>query len=258
MNRALHHIGPPLVALALLLGTWELLVRALAVPAFLLPPPSAIAQATADNASMLANGLVQTGFTAVIGFLLSALIGNLTAWLLGTFRILERAFYPYTLFLQTVPIVTVAPLLVLWFGSGTKAVAVAAFIVSVFPVITGTLSGMRAIDPNLRDLFRLYGAGRLAVLAKLEIPAALPQTVTGLRVASGLAVIGTIVGEFVAGFADGKPGLGIIVLTAYRQLKTDLLFAAVLGSSVLGLGLFASVQLLGHHLLRRWHPSARN
>ena len=190
--------------------------------------------------------------------MLSALIGNLTAWLLGTFRILERAFYPYTLFLQTVPIVTVAPLLVLWFGSGTKAVAVAAFIVSVFPVITGTLSGMRAVDPNLRDLFRLYGAGRLAVLAKLEIPAALPQTVTGLRVASGLAVIGTIVGEFVAGFADGKPGLGIIVLTAYRQLKTDLLFAAVLGSSVLGLGLFASVQLLGHHLLRRWHPSARN
>ena len=190
--------------------------------------------------------------------MLSACLGNAAAWLLGSFRFLERAFYPYTLFLQTVPIVTIAPLLVLWFGSGSAAVAVAAFIVSVFPVITGTISGMRSVDPNLLDLFRLYGATRLSILTKLEIPAALPQTVTGLRVASGLAVIGAIVGEFVAGFADESPGLGIVVLTAYRQLKTDLLFAAVLGSSALGLALFASVQLAGHLLLRRWHPSARS
>ena len=258
MNRPLDKIAPPVAALALLLGTWEVLVRALAVPTFLLPPPSAIAVAVVDNAPTLAHGTVQTGLTALAGFALSAVLGNAIAWLLGSFRLLERAFYPYTLFLQTVPIVTIAPLLVLWFGSGMKAVAVAAFIVSVFPVITGTLSGMRAVDPNLRDLFRLYGAGRFAVLTKLEIPAALPQTVTGLRVAAGLAVIGTIVGEFVAGFADGEPGLGIVVLTAYRQLKTDLLFAAVLGSSVLGLGLFAAVELVGHRLLRRWHPSARS
>ena len=258
MKQALARIAPPLVALALLLGLWEGLVRALEVQAFLLPPPSAIARACVTHGSTLATGVLRTGTTAIAGFLLSATLGNAVAYVLGSSRLLERAFYPYTLFLQTVPIVTIAPLLVLWFGSGSTAVAVAAFIVSVFPVITGTLSGMRAVDPNLRDLFRLYGASRLAVLTKLEIPAALPQTVTGLRVASGLAVIGTIVGEFVAGFSDEAPGLGIVVLSAYRQLKTDLLFAAVLGSSVLGLGLFLAVQVLGHRLLRRWHPSARS
>jgi NitT/TauT family transport system permease protein len=258
MKRLVSLVAPPLVALALLLALWEGLVRALEVQAFLLPPPSAIARACFVHGAVLASGVVRTGSTAVAGFLLSAALGNAIAYVLGSSRMLERAFYPYTLFLQTVPIVTIAPLLVLWFGSGSTAVAVAAFIVSVFPVITGTLSGMRAVDPNLRDLFRLHGASRFAVLTKLEIPAALPQTVTGLRVASGLAVIGTIVGEFVAGFADEAPGLGIIVLSAYRQLKTDLLFAAVLGSSVLGLGLFAAVQALGHRLLRRWHPSARS
>jgi NitT/TauT family transport system permease protein len=258
VRRAAELVGPPIAALVLFLGAWEGAVRALGLPPFLLPAPSAIGAAVLANAELLGRGLLTTGATAVAGFLLSAILGNAIAYGLGSFRVLERALYPYTLFLQTVPIVTIAPLLVLWFGAGATAVAVAAFIVSVFPVITGTLSGIRAVDPNLRDLFRLYGAGRLAVLTKLEIPAALPQSVTGLRVASGLAVIGTIVGEFVAGFADEAPGLGIVVLTAYRQLKTDLLFGAVLGSSVLGLGLFAAVQALGHALLRRWHPSARS
>ncbi len=258
MRRATETLAPPLVALALLLATWEALVRTLAVPAFLLPAPSAIAASMVRNEAALATGILATGRTAALGFALSALLGNVIAWVLGSSRLLERAFYPYTLFLQTVPIVTIAPLLVLWFGSGTRAVAVAAFIVSVFPVITGTLAGIRAVDPALRDLFRLYGAGRLAVLTKLELPAALPHTVTGLRVASGLSVIGTIVGEFVAGFADEDAGLGIVVLTAYRQLKTDLLFGAVICSSALGLALFVAVELFGHALLRRWHPSARS
>ena len=258
MSKFAQFFAPPVAALCLLVALWEGLVRALAVPAFLMPPPSAIARAAMENGPLLRAAVLQTGMTALAGFLLSACLGNAAAWLLGSFRFLERAFYPYTLFLQTVPIVTIAPLVVLWFGSGSAAVAVAAFIVSVFPVITGTISGMRSVDPSLRDLFRLYGATRLSILTKLEIPAALPQTVTGLRVASGLAVIGAIVGEFVAGFADESPGLGIVVLTAYRQLKTDLLFAAVLGSSALGLALFAGVQLAGHLLLRRWHPSARS
>jgi NitT/TauT family transport system permease protein len=145
---------------------------------------------------------------------------------------------------------------VLWFGPGLRAVAVSSFIVSLFPVITNTLTGLRSVEPALRDLFRLYGARRLATLWKLELPASLPQLFTGLRVASGLAVIGAIVGEFVAGFSEDDAGLGILVLTSYRQLRTDLLFAAVLAASVLGLALFGAVNLTGWRLLRRWHPSA--
>ncbi|MCC6556352.1 MAG: ABC transporter permease [Polyangiaceae bacterium] len=247
--------APPLIALVVLLSIWEGLARGLGVPAYLLPPPSAIAAAGAAEAGTLAAAAAVTVRAALAGFAMSAAAGILAAIVLASSRPLERALYPYTVFLQTVPIVAIAPLLVLWFGAGLRAVAMSAFIVSVFPVIASTLAGLRGVDPALRDLFRLYGARRLATLVKLELPAALPSIVTGLRVASGLAVIGAIVGEFVAGFSEGAAGLGILVLSSYRQLRTDLLFAAVLCASALGLGLFGAVSLAGSRLLRRWHPS---
>jgi NitT/TauT family transport system permease protein len=125
-------------------------------------------------------------------------------------------------------------------------------------VIANTLSGLRSVEPALRDLFRLYGARRLATLRKLELPSALPSIVTGLRIASGLSVIGAIVGEFVAGSSEGASGLGIVVLSSYRQLRTDLVFAAVGLAAALGLGLFSAVNLAGFLLLRRWHPSEIN
>ena len=255
--RALRSIAPPLAALIVLLAIWELAVRLLGVPVYLLPPPSAIARATGNNASDLVRAASVTARAALYGFLLSAALGTLSAVVLGASRVLERALYPYTVFLQTVPIVAIAPLLVLWFGPGMRAVTISAFIVSVFPVIAGGLAGMRSVEPPLRDLFRLYGASRLATLGKLELPAAVPSLVTGLRVAAGLAVIGAIVGEFVAGFSESGAGLGILILASYRQLRTDLLFAAVLSASMLGVLLFGAVNLTGYLLLRRWHPSAR-
>jgi len=153
--------------------------------------------------------------------------------------------------------VAIAPLLVLWFGVGSRAVTASAFIVSVFPVITNALAGLRSVDPALRDLFRLYGASRYAILFKLELPFAAPYIATGLRIACGLSVIGAIVGEFVAGFAEASPGLGIVVMTSYRQLRTDLLFAAVGCSALVGIVLFGAVSAVAHLSLRRWHASAR-
>jgi len=250
-------VAPPLAALVLLLGLWEALARGLAVPAFLLPPPSAVAAAAHAHAAVLLAAAAVTARAALLGFALSVVLGVSAAVALASSRPLERALYPYTVFLQTVPIVAVAPLLVLWFGPGLRAVAVSALIVSVFPVIANTLAGLRGVDPALRDLFRLYGASRLASLIKLELPAALPSIVTGLRVAAGLAVIGTIVGEFVAGFSEDAAGLGITVLSAYRQLRTDLLFAAVLSASMLGFAIFGAVNLAGWLMLRRWHPSEK-
>ncbi|MET0405785.1 MAG: ABC transporter permease [Cystobacter sp.] len=251
-----RQVLPPLVALGVLLVLWEGVTRAFGIAPWLLPSPSAIALTGAQEAGPLWLATLITGRAALIGFGLSAGVGVLVAILLASSRLLERALYPYTLFLQTVPIVAIAPLLVLWFGPGTRAVAVSSFIVSLFPVITNTLTGLRSVEPALRDLFRLYGARRLATLWKLELPAALPQLFTGLRVASGLAVIGAIVGEFVAGFSEEGAGLGILVLTAYRQLRTDFLFASVLAAAGLGLALFGAVNLTGHRLLKRWHPSA--
>jgi NitT/TauT family transport system permease protein len=255
--RLLRPFAPPMAALVGFVAAWEIVVRAVGVPLYLLPPPSAIARAAAVGAGDLVLAATVTGRAALYGFLLSAVFGTLSAIALAASRWLERALYPYTVFLQTVPIVAIAPLLVLWFGAGMRAVAVSAFIVSVFPVIANVLAGIRSVEPALRDLFRLYGASRLATLVKLELPSALPGLMTGLRVAGGLAVIGAIVGEFVAGFSEAGAGLGIVILSSYRQLRTDLLFAAVLFASMLGLLLFSAVTVTGNLLLRRWHPSAR-
>lgn len=254
---ALATMLPPALALVFLLAVWEILARGLRVPLYLLPPPSAIAVAMHKDAEMLAGGALTTARAALAGFALSAITGVLVAILLTSSRLMERAFYPYTVFLQTVPIVAIAPLLAVWLGPGTRAVGVCVLIVSVFPVIANTVTGLRSVDPALRDLFRLYGAGRLTTLIKLSLPASLPHIVTGLRIAGGLSVIGALVGELFAGFSEGTPGLGIIVQTAYKQARTDLLFAAVLAATGLGLLLFAFVNMLGARVLGRWHPSEK-
>jgi NitT/TauT family transport system permease protein len=242
--------------LIVVISAWEFAVRALDVPRFLVPAPSAVFSALSGDLAMLVGSTLTTARGALFGFFLSSVLGIGAGLVLSLSKTLERSLYPYALFLQTVPIVAVAPLLVLWFGPGLRAVAVSAFIVSVFPVIANTLSGLRSVDPRLKDLFRLYGGSRLATLFRLDLPSALPSIATGLRVASGLAVIGAIVGEFVAGFAEGRAGLGITVLAAYRQLRTDLLFAAVMLASLLGLALFGAVNVVSGLVLRRFRATA--
>lgn len=242
---------PPALTFIVVVALWEGVVRALAVPRYLVPPPSDVLVAVWTERGSLASALLTTAEGALLGFTLSASLGTAVGLAFSLSRWLERGLYPYALFLQTVPIVAVAPLLVLWFGPGLRAVAVSAFIVSVFPIIANTLAGLRSVDPRLSDLFRLYGAKLSDTVLKLRLPTAIPSMMTGLKVASGLSVIGAIVGEFVAGFSEGSAGLGITVLSAYRQLRTDLLFGAVLLASVLGLLLFALVSGLSTLLLRR-------
>lgn len=250
MTRIEGRLGPPLATFVATVAVAEALVRATGVSSLLVPAPSAVARAAWSQSEILWPALATTTGAVLAGLAMSTTVGVLAAVALATSRWVERAFYPYAIFFQIVPIVAIAPLLVIWFGYGRRAVIAAAFIVSVFPVIANTLAGLRSVDPALRDLFRLYGAGRRAHLLKLELPWALPDVLTGLRVAAGLAVIGAIVGEFVGG-----GGLGVVVLEAMRQQRTDLVFAAVLHASLLGLALFAAVNGLSHLLLRRWHVS---
>ena len=251
--RAWERILPPIVAFvagALLL---EMAVRWSGVPSYLLPRPSAVLQTLVADESELLAALWTTTQEALIGFALSAVAGVLIAVLLSSARWVQRALYPYAVFFQTVPIIAIAPLLVIWFRF-EMAVIVCAFIVSLFPMIANTLSGLLSTDPPLRDLFRLYGAGRLSEMWKLRLPSAAPNILTGLRIAGGLAVIGAIVGEFFA--AD--VGLGSVVDEARTQQRTDKVFAAVLLASVLGLALFGLVSLMSWLVLRRWHASELN
>lgn len=252
MSRAstlVERVGPPLVPAVVVLGALEALVRGGAVPSYLVPAPSAVAAALVTDADALYGPLAQTVRAAVVGFAASATLGTLVAVLLASSRVLQRALYPYTVFLQTVPIVSVAPLLVIWFGWDRTSLAAAA-IVSVFPVIANTLTGLRSTDPPLVDLFRLYGASPAATLWKLRIPAALPQIFTGLRIAGGLAVIGAVVGEFITG-----QGIGGAIAIAQQQQRVDLIFAGIFLASMLGLGLFAAINLAAWLTLSRWHAS---
>ena len=247
---ALRRILPPLVPLVAFIAAGEWIVRAHIVPAYLLPTPGDVFRAVIDNGAELTQAMLRTSASALAGFLLSAVLGIAIAVLLSSSKWIERAFYPYAVFFQTVPIIAVAPLLVVWFGYGMQTVIASAFIVSIFPVIANTLSGILSTDPALRDLFRLYGAGARVTLMKLRFPAALPQILTGLRISSGLAVIGAIVGEFIGG-----NGIGSVVDVARTQQRVDKVFAAVLMASLLGLALFAAINLASSLLLRRWHAS---
>src|SRR5262245_31772408 len=248
-------ILPPLIVLIVVTLAAELLLRWLHVPKYLLPLPSDVCTVMFENRSELFGSMLKTARAALIGFAASAIVGIVIAMLLSTSKLVQRAFYPYTVFFQTVPIVAVAPLLVIWFDAGLKSVATCAFIVSVFPVIANTLTGLLSTDPALRDLFKLYGAGRAATMWKLRLPYALPSIITGLRIAAGLAVIGTIVGEFVAGIIEENPGLGILVMESKKLGRTDRVFAAVLAASALGLLMLWAVNLFGYIVLRHWHAS---
>ena len=243
---------PALIPLVVVTLAVEALVRLGYVKAYLLPPPSAVFLVIAQDWRELFAALGKTSAGALIGFALSTVCGISIAVFLSSSRAIQRAYFPYAVFVQTVPIVAIAPLLVIWFGYGLQTVVASAFIVSIFPVIANTLNGILSTDPALRDLFNLYGASTLVTLFKLRFPAALPQILTGLRVSAGLAVIGAIVGEFIGG-----QGLGSVVDVARTQQRTDKVFAAVLLASVLGLGLFGIINLISALSLRHWHASER-
>ena len=156
-----------------------------------------------------------------------------------------------------VPLVAIAPMLVIWFGYGAPSVIAAACIVSIFPVIAGTLDGLQSVDPGLRELFGIHRASRLRTWWLLGLPASLPQIFTGLRVAAGLAVIGAVVGEFVGAYGGSRAPLGAVIISALKQNRTDVVFAAVVLASALGFALFGVVNLIGWVCLRHWHTSAR-
>ena len=150
------------------------------------------------------------------------------------------------------PIVAVAPLIVLWIGYGLQGVVAVSFIISLFPVIANTTTGLTRVDPNLLDLFALNNASRWQILFKLRVPGAVPHMLTGARISSGLSVIGAIVGEFFAGYGTEDFGLGYLIILTNGQAKTDYLFACILFCTLLGLAIFSAVGALSNFVLKRW------
>jgi NitT/TauT family transport system permease protein len=251
---------PPLVMFCLVLAAWQLYAGGVRIggrellrgqPIYLVPPPPAVWQAARENFSTLVSATLLTATGALAGFALSLVLGMTVAFLFSQSVLIQRAAYPYAIFLQTVPIVAVAPLIILWFGHGFAGIAVTAFIVSLFPIITNGTAGLTSLDRDTVELFEVNNATRWQLLWKLRLPNSLPNFVTGARIASGLSVIGGIVGEFFAGYGTGRFGLGYYIFQTSAQLKTAALFAAIISSTLLGWIAFGLVSLVGGLLLAR-------
>lgn len=245
---------PAAVLLALLLG-WEALVRGAGIPEFTLPAPSRIAQALAEHGGSLAGSWWFTLKITLGALALACAGGVLIATAFALSPALERALFPLAVVLQVTPIVAVAPLILIYVESTTAALLLCAWIVAFFPILSNTVVGLRATDPHLRDLFRLYRATPWQRLALLRAPSALPYFLAGLKVSGGLSLIGAVTAEMVAGAAGRETGLASRILEASFRTETPKMFAALLLLVATGVLIFAGFNALSRALLGPWHAS---
>jgi NitT/TauT family transport system permease protein len=213
-------------------------------------PTSSVASAAWKIRDDLLAATVRTSLAAISGLSLSIVAGTLLAFLFSQSAMIRRALYPYAVLLQTIPIIAIAPIVIVSFGRGFLSIALVSSLISLFPIITNTTTGLLQIDPNLLDLFRLNGATRWQTLIKLRVPSSLPFLLAGIRIACGSAIVGAIVGEFFVG--SGQPGLGAMIQRKSASLDLSELYATVLTSTALGTLAFAGVTVSGEFILRRW------
>lgn len=257
LRGAAVNVWPPVLVFVLFIAGWWLIASTVyADEDFLLPGPWAVVEAGFNNAGEIWSATRITLVEAAAGFASAIVIGMSGAILMSQAKWLERSMYPYAVMLQTVPVVAVAPVIVLWFGYNQTSVIVVSFMIAVFPIINNTLLGLLSADRNHVDLFRMHHAGRLTEFIKLRLPGATPSIFAGLRISAGLSVVGAIVGEFIIGAGGTEGGLGVKVIFAQGKLDTDMLFAEVFAATALGLGFFVLVSYVGALLLRSWHESA--
>ncbi|WP_374759576.1 ABC transporter permease [Elioraea sp.] len=246
----------PLLIGVLALSAWEIAVRVNEVPHYVLPPPSVIWTTLRADWGTLS---VSLGITLQITFAalaVAALLGLALAVLFAQSKWIELSLFPYAVVLQVTPIVAIAPLIIVWVDDIRLALLICAWIVAFFPILSNTTLGLNSADHNLVDLFRLYRASRFQELVFLRLPSALPLFLAGLRISGGLALIGAIVAEFVAGTGGRASGLAYRILEAGYQLQIPRMFAALLLICASGIAIFLALGLVQHLVLRRWHESA--
>ncbi|HZH46163.1 MAG TPA: ABC transporter permease subunit [Roseococcus sp.] len=251
-----HWLAPALLGLLVLAG-WEAAVRWQGIPPYILPGPLAIWGALVADWPLLWSSLLATLRIALLALALAVAVGVALAILFAQSRWMERALFPYAVILQVTPIVAIAPLILIWVESVTAALLICAWLVAFFPILSNSVLGLNSADRHLHELFRLHGATRWQTLLILRLPSALPFFLGGLRVAGGLALIGAVVAEFVAGAGGAGSGLAFRILEAGYQLRIPRMFAALALISLAGIAIFGVLGLVQHLALRRWHDSAR-
>jgi NitT/TauT family transport system permease protein len=250
-------VAAPLATAALFLGAWELSVRAYDVKPYVLPGPLLIAQTLISDWSTLSGALLVTLQITLAALAAAVVVGVALAILFAQSRWIELSLFPYAVLLQVTPVVAIAPLIIIWVGLDRVwlALLICAWIVAFFPILSNTTLGLNSADHNLRDLFKIYRATRWQTLWRLRVPSAMPYFLAGLRVSGGLALIGAVVAEFVAGTGGQASGLAYRIVEAGYRLQIARMFAALLLISLAGIVIFATLRLLSYLLLRRWHES---
>jgi NitT/TauT family transport system permease protein len=262
---------PPVGLFVVFVAIWQVVVTALQVPRYILPTPlEIVGSLEGENGGILLGAMWVSFLSAICGYILAITVGLLAALIMTQNKILERSLYPYAIMLQTIPIVAIAPIIVIWTGTGKvplgigplqigeviSPVVIIAFIIALFPIISNATAGLTSTDHNLLTMFELYNANWWQRMWKLKLPAATPYIMTGLRISAGLAVIGAIVGEFIAGIGGSRGGLGYLIVSYANRLQMAPLFASALASSLLGIIIFIAVSQVSARFLRHWHESA--
>ena len=225
------------------------------IPPYVLPAPSAVFATLFSDWGVLSQSLLTTLLTTLEGFVAAAIGGIALALIFNLSKLVEYSLFPYAVILQVTPVIAIAPLLLIYLPQQT-AVIVCAWIVGFFPVLSNTTLGLNSVDRNLAGLFQLYGASRWQALRFLRLPSALPLFLAGVRISGGLALIGAVVAEFVAGTGGSSTGLASRILEAGYRLEIPRLFAALFLLSLTGILIFAALSWLSNALLKRWHESA--
>ena len=245
----------PVLVILIAIAAWEALVQINRIPHYILPAPSLVAETLWANRESLLLAWYYTMKITVGALLLAIAGGVLLAVLFTLSRRIELALFPIAIVVQVTPIIAIAPLILIYVDSTTAALLLCAWIVAFFPILSNTVIGLRAADPNLRDLFRLYDADRWQTLRYLLVPSALPYFLAGLKIAGGLSLIGAVVAEFTAGAAGRETGLASRILEASFRTEIPKMFAALVLVSASGIAIFLIFNGLSRRLLGRWHDS---
>ncbi|MBU7585585.1 MAG: ABC transporter permease [Nostoc sp. TH1S01] len=249
-------LAPVVVGLVVLL-LWDILVRFTNLPPYILPGPLVVFKTLINDWNELFSSLLITLQITVVAFIAAVVSGLLIAILFTQSKWIEKSLFPYAVILQTTPIVAIAPLIILWFKNNTfAALVVCAWIVAFFPIVSNTTLGLNSVDRNLLNLFQLYKASRWQTLWYLRLPSAMPYFLGGLKISGGLALIGAVVAEFVAGTGGAKSGIAYRILISSYNLQIPRMFAALFLTTGLGVLIFVSLSYLSDFILSKWHESA--
>lgn len=250
-----ERVAYPLALAVVLIVAWQGLVTGMKLPPYLVPSPILMMETLVVNFGAFMLALSVTLRVTLLAFVVATVIGVTVSFLFVQSRLIETTLFPYAILLQVTPIVAVAPLIIIWVKNPTAAMVLCATLVALFPIIANTTLGLRSVDPDLQAYFKMNGATRWQTLRRLRIPSALPYFFGGLRISSGLALIGAVVAEFVAGTGGSGAGLAYQVLQAGFMLDIPRMFAALLLISLTGVLLFAAMAWLTRRSIGRWHAS---